>query len=89
VTDDKWDGVSEADISLARATLASAGIIDPLDGLVWRIGVSFLRVRAEEREACAKIVDDADVETLAGYGGDNGPATLKSAAAAIRARAQS
>ena len=84
------DGVSEADIALARATLASAGVHDPNEGLVWRIGVSFSYVRAEEREACAKLVEDADVKTYGGfYDNDNGQATLDGAAAAIRARGQS
>lgn len=47
-------------------------------------------IRAEEREACAKLVEDADVKTYGGfYDNDNGQATLDGAAAAIRARAQS
>lgn len=47
-------------------------------------------VRAEEREACAKLVEDADVETYGGYhDNDDGQATLNGAAKAIRARGQS
>lgn len=43
-----------------------------------------------EREACAKLVEDADVKTYGGfYDNDNGQATLDGAAAAIRARGQS
>ena len=54
------------------------------------IAAAMFAVRAEEREACAKLVEDADVKTYGGfYDNDNGQATLDGAAAAIRARGQS
>ena len=46
--------------------------------------------KADEREACALLVEDADVETRGGfYDQDDARATLKAAAKAIRERSKS
>ena len=44
-----FPGVTQEDIALARATLESAGELDPRDGIVWRVALTIRAVREEER----------------------------------------